>query len=189
MRLTNQIRDNIVNQETSRIFSKKETDLIQKLINLCEDKVKSTLPNIPKGLIEAGYFCTSNKVKVKTSGVRMIKKGSTSLKENRQTIRLDGGGDYVYLQNYYPIPKYNNYFCIDGVRDINGIILALYELRHKIYEFKKKMYTALGSVNTSKQLIDLLPELKGYVSDEKSSKALIPSEQIKDLRSIIRKKS
>lgn len=186
MRLTNQIKDNIVNQETSRIFSKKETDLIQKLVNLCEDRVKSSIPNIPEDLVKAGYFCTSNKVKV--SGVGLTKEGSTSLKGNRLTVRLEDNCTYTYLQNYYPIPRYNSYFCIDDVREINRTILALYELRHKIYEFKKKIYAALNSVSTSKQLIDLLPELKGYVSDEKSAKALIPSEQIKDLRSILRKK-
>jgi hypothetical protein len=186
MRITNQIRDNIVNQETSRIFSKKETDLIQKLVNLCEDRVKSSIPNIPENLIKAGYFCTSNKVQV--SGVELTKEGSTSLRGNRITVRLESSRTYIYLQNYYPIPRHYSYFCIDSVREIHKIILALHELRHRIHGFKQKIHTALNSVSTSKQLIDLLPELKDYVSDEKSAKALIPSEQIKDLRSILRKK-
>jgi hypothetical protein len=186
MRLTKQIKENIVRQETSRIFTDKENSILLKLITLCEDRVKSSIPSIPENLIEAGYFSTSNKVKI--SGMKITKKGSTSLRGNRFNVRIDDNRTYVHLQNYYPIPRYNSYFCIDDVREIKRTILALNELRCRIYDFNKKLNTALNSVNTSKQLIDLLPELKDYVSDEKSVKALIPVEQIKDLRSILRKK-
>jgi chemotaxis regulatin CheY-phosphate phosphatase CheZ len=165
MRITQSMRDSILEKELRAKFdeklSKAETAVVQEV----EKEVVKMIPkNIPQDMINERYIRVSNDAK----------------------IYIEGKNKYEYIDchNSYPIQWTSSYHEVKMTKAIEKAMKARDELKEDKEKFRQKLKYVLNSFTTHKSLILNVPEFSQYFANEETAKsmAVVPVEQIKELR-------
>ena len=169
MRITKQIIETIIQRETEKKFGKQERELAHSIHADLTKLVEKSLPAFDDWLTSEGWVRTSNKVEFATvSNVRTCL-SPTMVRKMR-------------LSDPLPIPftKYAHSISDVPKRVLNKI-KKFSEMHDQKMSFERSLKMSLTAFNTSKKLLEHLPELKDYFKEEKQL-SLLPVEDIKAIR-------
>lgn len=164
MRITKSMVESIVEKEATKKFyeskAKVEKDLNEEVER---EVVKSLVEKVPQDLIDRGYIKTCSSVKVSFGDKR----------------------EYFEMGNSYPSKVFDYRFEINTTKKISTLRDKRDKLLDEETKFRSGLKRVLTSFSSHQALVANLPELKEYFADVESAKtmALIPVEQIKEVRS------
>ena len=172
MRLTNSKRDLIISEETTKRFHDKLLVAEKVYKDEIEKEVKKTIPNkITQDLVDGGWIRVEDDVKIEGLD------------------KIDGFYYCKQIGNYYPIRKNTYNHEIKPTKALEKKIMAYVKLVEEESQFMKKLRSALYCFTTAKQAVENIPELAEHFKDEQRAKAVIPVEEIKAVRKMLKRKN
>lgn len=167
MRLTNSMRDSIINQEVNNKYHDKRNEAEKKFRDAIEELAKKAVaagPKIPQELIDSNYIRLTDSARIEYS---------CGEKDN-----------YYQLYNYYPANINGNKIEIKATKTVEKLRDKLRSIREERIKFKRSLKQILYAFTTDKQVVAAIPEFKHYFANQQKaqSMAVIPAEQINSIR-------
>lgn len=171
MRITKSIAESISKTEKLKKFDPVIEKNKQALILEAEKIIKAqNTVKIPQNLIDEGFVRTCSRF---------------SLVVEQESVY--GRTKYFDLHGSYPVTVFKDNFNVK----FEGRIKELYEKYKKSInegaDFETNLRRTILSFTTSVSLLKHIPELKEYFKDESKPMALVPIDQINNIRKILRK--
>ena len=163
-RLTNSKRDSIADTETKLKFHDGETKLEKLFKDELDKLAKKTVPKcITDEVLATGYVNTSSNVTIE----------GMELGYNRRKLKS--------IDNYYPTHRHQSLQVVASTT-LKNLLAKITKLEEKKYKYRSELQQVLYSYNNSKKLLVAIPELKNHFQDAVASQALVPIDQIKEVR-------
>lgn len=164
-RITNGERDNIITSESNRLFYDRRKELKLQIATLLTELVKKTVPKwCTQERIDSGYIHTRNDVSF-SNYPDMYRR------ELQYKFKID---------SYLPCAAYEH--KVPFSQELIDLWEKLKDLEKEDDTFRSQLRQILYSYNTSKELIEAMPELEKYFESAVNTMAVIPYEQIKQVR-------
>lgn len=167
-RLTNSIREGIIENEVKKKFYDKITKAESDLKMSIDAAIAKTVPKwITEEIETSGYINVQSAFKAERGDLN---------REAHDQIR------WAEIDNYYPCTGYHHKLVVSKSMENKAEKLA--KLNTEQNEFRRKLQTIVYSFTTAKLLLENVPEFKDYFKDaeNKSKNALVPTEEIKAVR-------
>lgn len=167
-RLSNATREYIVSSESGDKFYDKLKDLT---IKMHAEVNKIIVKSLPVWITD----------EIKDSGFMNTKSGFTISDED-----LNDKIPFGHVDTHYPIKS--NTYChkITASKTLEKYILKHHGLSVEEGQFKQKLGQTLNAFTTDKQVVENIPELSSYFDLEKKTSAIIPYDQIKEVREMLK---
>ena len=174
MRLTNAMRDSIVESEVRKKFNKDLLRVENILMKSIESEARVKTKCVSPSMIKTGYIHVSNSFELEGYNNR-----------ERKRIGINKG-----MNSSFPIKHGEYSHKIKPKGEILANIKVSRKIKKDVDEFKGDLRQVLYSYTTVAKLVISVPELKSYFKDTKKaqSMALIPTETIKKVRKSLVKK-
>lgn len=168
MRLSNDKREAVLHFETSKRFSKKVSTAKKDYQDELEKEVTKTIPKEVFKYYDLGWIGSHDNVEVQGLDEQLSRYVDLS------------------MSNYLPIKRNSYRHKIKSTKTLEKKIKIFIELEKDEAEFRKILQTSLRSLNTSKQVLEHLPELKEHFKDDSRAKQIIPVEKLKQVRKLLK---
>lgn len=184
MRLTNEIRERIIDSVYASKFSDKKVKAVELRDNLYIQLVR--------------WAEGKRKAEIGDRDYRALKKHKSIVRVAKY-INICNGSDVKQISSnqedvFIPCDKY--YYAVESDRQSDTLIKKLHsananinELDIKWDEVRRKTRSIVYAVNTDKQLIEAWPEVVDYFTFPEHGKTTLPAINSKELNSLIEKNS
>lgn len=177
MRLTIEKRNAIVGSETNKKFYDVKKKLHKEIIDYLDKEVSKQIEKdvLDSGLVERGYINTCNSVQFIHSDREFAEELTKKVKNNRYAGTIS-------IHNSYPRKRFQSHFELKITKSLESKIKKYADKCDEEKEFKSNLRRVLNSFSTTKKLVSAVPELEIHFKDERTASAVIPYDQINNIK-------
>lgn len=170
MRVTNAKIDEILKSEINKRYYGKKDKLRDHCVEELERLAKERVPEcITQELIDGGWVQVSNVINVVGLSLERWQRNEISL----------------HLSNTYALRAKEWAHELVVTKVLKKRVEKYFLLVKEIVDYKEQLKSTLVAFRTKKSLLEAVPELKEYF-EEKNCMALVPIEQVKKTRALLR---
>ena len=170
-----------ITMDKRRIIVREETkDKFYDKVSSCENDLrveikKEISKTVPKWITDE--MITSRYIKVSCS---MDSLGIYNSQEPFEKVINKIGVD-----DSFPCDRHQH--ALNITKKVKSLADKVVKIRAQRNDFKTKLSYILNSFNTDKKLLEVLPELKKYFTEETKHYAVVPTEKIKEMQRLLKK--
>lgn len=172
MRLSNVIRDNIIEKVLSESFDIIKEEVLNRVKNYCLEKIKEAQKDID-------FEPTKKYINYSTNIYLEIEGPGLQYNEKRKNLSLS-----------FPLPclinNCSHTFYGKDDKVVLKAVQAINEADSKRKQYKNKLHTVLYSVSTTKKLLEIAPEFEKYFTEEQKIDLPVSVELMEDVRELLK---
>lgn len=169
MRLTHAIRDHIVDTEINKKFKSPKEELLKTIKAHVVAKIRASIPRLDSNLITDHWIKVSNEIECK----------------GEMETEID---DFFYdnpLDDYLPIKWTAETHKVEIDSELEIYIARYRKIKEAEKDFRQKLRKIVYGFNSVKQLLEAVPEFRGYFSQDDAGKDLIPVAFVLEVRQLL----